>query len=90
MNFKKEENKKYNIYKFSLQKLPPLLREDYMVDDHIGRGVALGDLDGDGDADVVFANRSGGAPNNYCVNDGSGRLTGPISIEWSRNRKRQV
>jgi hypothetical protein len=36
--------------------------------------VALGDLDGDGDLDAVFANTNQ-QPNRLCTNDGSGRFT---------------
>jgi hypothetical protein len=45
---------------------------DVSSDTNITRGVALGDIDGDGDLDAVFANFA--QQNRVCVVDGSGRI----------------
>ena len=50
-------------------RIPPLAQEQYM-----SRRMAIGDIDGDGDKDVVYCNGSQnfGAPNVILINDGSG------------------
>ena len=45
---------------------------DVSTDANSTRDVALGDVDGDGDLDAVFAN---GSRNRVCLNDGSGNFT---------------
>ena len=48
---------------------------DVSTDANRTLAVALGDADGDGDLDAVFANRDEGSHNRLCVNDGSGSFT---------------
>jgi hypothetical protein len=48
-----EVNKQSNYRKFVRKRFD---NHDYMDTQHSGRGLAMGDLDGDGDADIVFSN----------------------------------
>ncbi|TYZ10974.1 hypothetical protein FY528_07945 [Hymenobacter lutimineralis] len=62
---------------------PPALNANVPVGNN-PRGVALGDLDGDGDLDFVSANYSGNSAS-VRFNDGAGRFTGTGTITMGTN-----
>lgn len=50
------------------------------LQDNNSRGIALGDLDGDGDLDAVVANSSAAEDNKVWINDGTGTFTGGADL----------
>jgi hypothetical protein len=64
------------------------------VDDRLAWGAAAGDLDADGDVDLVFANRGWAWPsdlaNDLYLNDGSGRFTASRGLPDDQDRSTSV
>jgi len=66
-------NDSYGVFTDSGQEIGHLIPETGYMHGFYSHGVALGDVDGDGDLDTVFANDY--SPNNIWLNDGSGNFT---------------